>query len=53
MDFFDYGAVVLAITGAEALYADMRHFGLKPIRYAGSALYFRRYCSTISGREHY
>ncbi|CAA9892248.1 potassium transporter [Candidatus Methylobacter favarea] len=28
------GAVVLAITGAEALYADMGHFGLKPIRYA-------------------
>jgi KUP system potassium uptake protein len=28
------GAVVLAITGAEALYADMGHFGLKPIRVA-------------------
>jgi KUP system potassium uptake protein len=28
------GSVVLAITGAEALYADMGHFGLKPIRYA-------------------
>lgn len=28
------GAVVLAITGAEALYADMGHFGLKPIRWA-------------------
>lgn len=28
------GAVVLAITGAEALYADMGHFGLKPIRMA-------------------
>jgi KUP system potassium uptake protein len=26
------GAVVLAITGAEALYADMGHFGKKPIR---------------------
>ncbi|RIZ65112.1 MAG: potassium transporter Kup [Methylococcales bacterium] len=32
--FFIMGAVVLAITGAEALYADMGHFGLKPIRYA-------------------
>jgi KUP system potassium uptake protein len=32
--FFVMGAVVLAITGAEALYADMGHFGLKPIRYA-------------------
>ncbi|HYD31688.1 MAG TPA: potassium transporter Kup [Azospirillaceae bacterium] len=28
------GAVVLAVTGAEALYADMGHFGRKPIRYA-------------------
>jgi KUP system potassium uptake protein len=26
------GAVVLAFTGAEALYADMGHFGAKPIR---------------------
>lgn len=26
------GAVFLAVTGAEALYADMGHFGLKPIR---------------------
>jgi KUP system potassium uptake protein len=26
------GAVVLAVTGAEALYADMGHFGVKPIR---------------------
>ena len=28
------GAIVLAITGAEALYADMGHFGAKPIRMA-------------------
>ncbi len=28
------GAVVLAITGAEALYADMGHFGARPIRVA-------------------
>ncbi|MBV9523145.1 MAG: potassium transporter Kup [Alphaproteobacteria bacterium] len=28
------GAVVLAVTGAEALYADMGHFGRKPIRIA-------------------
>jgi KUP system potassium uptake protein len=28
------GSVVLAITGAEALYADMGHFGRKPIRLA-------------------
>lgn len=28
------GSVVLAVTGGEALYADMGHFGLKPIRLA-------------------
>jgi len=28
------GAVVLSVTGAEALYADMGHFGSKPIRLA-------------------
>ena len=28
------GAVVLAVTGAEALYADMGHFGARPIRVA-------------------
>jgi KUP system potassium uptake protein len=32
--FLIMGAVVLAITGAEALYADMGHFGLITIRYA-------------------
>ena len=32
--FVALGAVVLAITGAEALYADMGHFGKKPIRMA-------------------
>ena len=30
--FIAMGAVVLAITGAEALYADMGHFGRSPIR---------------------
>ena len=30
--FFALGSVVLAVTGAEALYADMGHFGRKPIR---------------------
>ncbi len=32
--FIVLGAVVLAVTGAEALYADMGHFGKKPIRLA-------------------
>ncbi len=30
--FVALGAVVLAVTGAEALYADMGHFGARPIR---------------------
>ena len=32
--FVSLGAVVLAVTGCEALYADMGHFGKKPIQYA-------------------
>ncbi len=32
--FIALGAVVLSVTGAEALYADMSHFGRKPIRAA-------------------
>ncbi|MFL6741633.1 MAG: potassium transporter Kup [Sphingomicrobium sp.] len=36
--FVAMGSVVLAVTGAEALYADMGHFGRKPIR--ASWLYF-------------
>jgi KUP system potassium uptake protein len=32
--FFILGSVVLVVTGAEALYADMGHFGKKPIRLA-------------------
>ena len=32
--FIILGAVVLCVTGAEALYADMGHFGKKPIRVA-------------------
>jgi len=32
--FVALGAVTLAVTGAEALYADMGHFGRKPIRLA-------------------
>ncbi|MCL2872343.1 MAG: potassium transporter Kup [Betaproteobacteria bacterium] len=32
--FIILGAVILCVTGAEALYADMGHFGKKPIRVA-------------------
>jgi KUP system potassium uptake protein len=38
--FVAMGAVVLAITGAEALYADMGHFGRAPIRRAWFGLVF-------------
>jgi KUP system potassium uptake protein len=34
MAFIAFGSVVLAVTGAEALYADMGHFGRRPIRQA-------------------
>ena len=38
--FIALGSVVLTVTGAEALYADMGHFGPKPIRRAWFALVF-------------
>ena len=34
------GAVFLAVTGAEALYADLGHFGRRPIQFAWLALVF-------------
>lgn len=38
--FLLLGAVFLCVTGAEALYADMGHFGARPIRFAWSAIVF-------------
>ena len=38
--FLVLGGVFLCVTGAEALYADMGHFGAKPIRLAWSVLVF-------------
>jgi KUP system potassium uptake protein len=38
--FVVMGSIVLALTGAEALYADMGHFGKEPIRLAWSTLVF-------------
>ncbi len=38
LGFFSLGAVVLVVTGAEALYADMGHFGSGPIRFAWTTL---------------
>jgi KUP system potassium uptake protein len=40
MAFFVMGAVFLAVTGAEALYADLGHFGRKPISLAWFGLVF-------------
>ena len=36
--FVVMGAIVLALTGAEALYADLGHFGTRPIRVAWTTL---------------
>jgi KUP system potassium uptake protein len=36
--FLAMGAIVLCVTGAEALYADMGHFGRRPIRIAWTGL---------------
>ena len=36
--FAAVGAIVLALTGAEALYADMGHFGRRPIQLAWTGL---------------
>ncbi len=36
--FLVFGAIVLAVTGVEALYADLSHFGRKPISLAWFAL---------------
>jgi KUP system potassium uptake protein len=38
--FLVLGAVFLCVTGGEALYADMGHFGAKPIRIAWTAIVF-------------
>jgi KUP system potassium uptake protein len=44
--FFVLGAVVLCVTGAEALYADMGHFGARPIQVAW--LFFVLPCLTLN-----
>jgi KUP system potassium uptake protein len=42
--------VVLCVTGGEALYADMGHFGKRPSAWPGSPSPCRRWCSTTSAR---
>jgi KUP system potassium uptake protein len=44
------GAVFLAVTGGEALYADMGHFGRRPIRLAWFALVFPALLSNYFGQ---
>lgn len=48
--FLGLGAVVLALTGAEALYADMGHFGRKPIRMAWFSLVLPSLCLNYFGQ---
>ncbi len=48
--FLILGGVVLAITGAEALYADMGHFGSSPIRRSWFALVFPALCLNYFGQ---
>lgn len=48
--FLAMGAVILAITGAEALYADMGHFGQKPIRIAWLGVIFPALALTYLGQ---
>lgn len=40
MSFVALGSITLAVTGAEALYADMGHFGRRPIRFAWYVVVF-------------
>jgi KUP system potassium uptake protein len=44
------GGVFLCVTGAEALYADMGHFGAKPIRLAWNALVFPSLALNYAGQ---
>lgn len=48
--FFAMGAVILSLTGAEALYADMGHFGKTPIRIGWLALIFPALALTYMGQ---
>jgi KUP system potassium uptake protein len=50
MAFLVLGAVFLCVTGAEALYADMGHFGAGPIRLAWSAIVFPALLLSYAGQ---
>lgn len=44
VSFFALGMVVLSVTGAEALYADMGHFGKSRSAWRGLPWWRRRWC---------
>lgn len=48
--FLALGAIVLSMTGAEALYADMGHFGRKSVRFAWFAVVFPALCLNYLGQ---
>jgi KUP system potassium uptake protein len=48
--FVSLGSVVLAVTGCEALYADMGHFGRSPIRHAWLFIVFPALLLTYFGQ---
>ena len=48
--FLVLGTVFLAVTGTEALYADMGHFGRRPIRVAWSTLVLPALCLNYFGQ---
>jgi KUP system potassium uptake protein len=48
--FAAIGAIVLALTGAEALYADMGHFGRKPIQIAWTYLVLPSFALNYMGQ---
>jgi len=51
LGFLVLGAVFLCVTGAEALYADMGHFGAGPIRLAWSAIVFPSLVLSYAGQS--
>jgi KUP system potassium uptake protein len=48
--FLVLGGVFLCVTGAEALYADMGHFGIRPIRFDWMAIVFPSLCLNYAGQ---
>ncbi len=49
--FIMLGGVFLCVTGAEALYADMGHFGPKPIRFSWTAIVFPSLVLNYAGQS--